>query len=74
MVVSDSQRKIPVVTRLESDISVYHQFFPRRNDIFSCLVCDEIFQKPHILEQHQALKHAVSELIDRDSRNNIDGV
>ena len=27
MAVSDSQRKIPVVTRLESDISVDHQFF-----------------------------------------------
>ena len=28
MAVSDSQRKIPVVTRLESDISANHQFFP----------------------------------------------
>ena len=44
MAVSDSQRKILVVTRLESDISV---------------------------EQHQTLKHAVSELIYEDYGNNI---
>ena len=57
MVVSDSQRKIPVVTCLESD-------FPLRNDIFPCPACDKIFPKPHSLEQHQTLKHAVSEHID----------
>ena len=34
MAVSDSQRKIPIVTHLESDISADHQFFPLRNDIF----------------------------------------
>ena len=62
---------VPVVTRLESDISADHQFFPLRNDIFPCLACGEIFQKPHILEQHQTLKHAVSEHIDGDSGNNI---
>ena len=62
---------VPVVTRLESDISADHQFFPLRNDIFPRPACDEIFQKPHILEQHQTLKHAVSELIDEDSGNNI---
>ena len=71
MAVSDSQRKILVVTRLESDIFADHQFFPLRNDIFPCPVCSEIFRKPHILEQHQTLKHAVSVLIDRDSGNNI---
>ena len=57
MVVSDSQRKIPVVTRLESD-------FPLRNDIFPFPACGKIFRKPHSLEQHQTLKHAVSEHID----------
>ena len=67
MSVSDSQRKIPVVTSLESDISADHQFFPLRNDIFPCPACDEIFQKPHILEQHQTLKHAVSEHIDENN-------
>ena len=71
MAVSDSQRKILVVTHLESDISVDHQFFPLRNDIFPCPACGEIFRKPHILEQHQTLKHAVSELIYEDSGNNI---
>ena len=71
MAVSDSQRKILVVTRLEFDISVDHQFFSLRNDIFLCPACCEIFQKPHILEQHQTLKHAVPELIDEDSGNNI---
>ena len=71
MAVSDSQRKIPVATRLDFDISVDHQFFPLRNDIFSCSACGEIFRKPHILEQHQTLKHAALELIDEDSGNNI---
>ena len=71
MAVSDSQRKIPVVTRLESGISADHQFFPLQNDIFSCPTCGKIFRKSHILEQHQTLKHAVSELIDGDSENNI---
>ena len=59
------------MTRLESDISADHQFYPPRNDIFACPACLEIFQKPHILEQHQTLKHAVSEHIDGDSGNNI---
>ena len=71
MAVSDSQQKIPVVTRLDFDISVDHQFFPLRNDIFPCPACGEIFWKPHILEQHQTLKHAALELIDEDSGNNI---
>ncbi|KAJ0020193.1 hypothetical protein Pint_32576 [Pistacia integerrima] len=55
----------------ESDISVDQTFFPLRNDIFPCTTCGEIFQKPHLLEQHQAIKHAVSELIDGDSGKNI---
>ena len=59
------------MTRLESDISADHQFFPLWNDIFPCPACGEIVQKSHSLEQHQTLKHAVSELIDGDSRNNI---
>ena len=49
--------EIPVVTHLESD-------FPHRNDIFPCPACGEIFRKPHSLEQHQTLKHTVSEHID----------
>ncbi|KAK1588951.1 hypothetical protein Q3G72_028959 [Acer saccharum] len=56
----------------ESDILVDHDpFFPLRNDIFPCTACGEIFQKPHLLEQHQAVKHAVSELLDGDSGKNI---
>ncbi|XP_022731060.1 uncharacterized protein LOC111285738 [Durio zibethinus] len=55
----------------ESDISSDNPFFPLRNDIFPCTACGEIFQKPHFLEQHQASKHAVSELIDGDSGKNI---
>ncbi|PON39517.1 Zinc finger, C2H2 domain containing protein [Trema orientale] len=46
-------------------------FFPLRNDIFPCTACGEIFQKPQLLEQHQAVKHAVSELHDGDSGKNI---
>ncbi|KAH9661822.1 C2H2-type domain-containing protein [Citrus sinensis] len=57
----------------ESDISAadHNPFFPLRNDIFPCTACGEIFQKPHLLEQHQSIKHAVSELIDGDSGKNI---
>ncbi|OMO90495.1 hypothetical protein COLO4_19116 [Corchorus olitorius] len=55
----------------EADISSDNLFFPLRNDIFPCTACGEIFQKPHFLEQHQAAKHAVSELIDGDSGKNI---
>ncbi|XP_039041541.1 uncharacterized protein LOC120180229 isoform X2 [Hibiscus syriacus] len=55
----------------ESDISSECPFFPLRNDIFPCTACGEIFQKPHFLEQHQATKHAVSQLTDGDSGNNI---
>lgn len=55
----------------ESDISTNDQFFPLRNDIFPCTACGEIFQKPQLLEQHQAIKHAVSELQDGDSGKNI---
>ncbi|KAJ9146780.1 hypothetical protein P3X46_029007 [Hevea brasiliensis] len=55
----------------ESDISTNDQFFPLRNDIFPCTACGEIFQKPQLLEQHQAIKHAVSELLDGDSGKNI---
>lgn len=46
-------------------------FFPLRNDIYPCPNCGEIFQKPGLLEQHQAFKHAVSELFDEDPGKNI---
>lgn len=46
-------------------------FFPLRNDIYPCPNCGEIFQKPGLLEQHQAFKHAVSELFDDDPGKNI---
>lgn len=66
-----------VVLRPDSDTSSVSAvndsglFFPLRNDIFPCTACGEIFQKPQNLEQHQAVKHAVSELIDGDSGKNI---
>ncbi|XP_052174813.1 uncharacterized protein LOC127789837 [Diospyros lotus] len=68
---SDPPRKRPTGSRPESDISSDQQFFPLRNDIYPCPACGEIFQKPSLLEQHQAIKHAVSELIDGDSGKNI---
>ncbi|KAF4346419.1 hypothetical protein CsatB_030024 [Cannabis sativa] len=57
----------------ESDIAAGDSdlFFPLRNDIFPCTACGEIFQKPHLLEQHLTMKHAVSELYDGDSGKNI---
>ncbi|KAD6119866.1 hypothetical protein E3N88_11137 [Mikania micrantha] len=47
------------------------EFFPLRNDIYPCPNCGEIFQKPGLLDQHQAFKHAVSELFDDDPGKNI---
>ncbi|XP_065876904.1 uncharacterized protein [Euphorbia lathyris] len=55
----------------QSNIAANDQLFPLRNDIFPCTVCGEIFQKSQLLEQHQAIKHAVSELSDGDSGKNI---
>ncbi|XP_057430709.1 uncharacterized protein LOC130723617 [Lotus japonicus] len=57
----------------ESDISADNNslFFPLRNDIFPCTACGEIFQKPNLLEQHQAATHAVSELVGSDPGHNI---
>nr|XP_043636002.1 uncharacterized protein LOC122607144 [Erigeron canadensis] len=46
-------------------------FFPLRNDIYPCPRCGEVFQKPELLEQHTAFKHAVSELSDDDPGKNI---
>lgn len=68
---SDPPCKKPSGSCEESDISTNNQFFPLRNDIFPCTACGEIFQKPQLLEQHQAIKHAVSELVDGDSGKNI---
>ncbi|KAI4306630.1 hypothetical protein L6164_029891 [Bauhinia variegata] len=68
----DPPRKIPSGSCSESEISAdNNHFFPLRNDIFPCTACGEIFQKPQILEQHQAIKHAVSELTETDAGHNI---
>ncbi|KAF7816084.1 PolyADP-ribose polymerase [Senna tora] len=65
-------RKKPTGSGLESDIAAdNNHFFPLRNDIFPCTACGEIFQKPNALEQHQSLKHAVSELLESDAGHNI---
>ncbi|XP_054818933.1 uncharacterized protein LOC129318260 [Prosopis cineraria] len=56
----------------ESDIAAdNNHFFPLRNDIFPCTACGEVFQKPQVLEQHQSLKHVVSELAETDAGHNI---
>lgn len=56
----------------ESDIAGDHAvFFPLRNNIFPCTTCGEIFQRVQLLEQHQSIKHAVSELFDGDAGKNI---
>ncbi|XP_071737921.1 uncharacterized protein [Rutidosis leptorrhynchoides] len=46
-------------------------FFPLRNDIYPCPDCGEVFQKPGLLEQHTAFKHAVSELFEDNPGKNI---
>ncbi|KAK6935748.1 hypothetical protein RJ641_032778 [Dillenia turbinata] len=71
-VFSTQQRKRLTESRAaESEISAESAFLPLRNDIFPCTACGEIFPKSQLLEQHQSIKHAVSELIDGDSGNNI---
>ncbi|XP_057954752.1 uncharacterized protein LOC131148834 [Malania oleifera] len=69
--VSDSPVTVRPGSAQESDISSDNPFFPLRNDIFPCPACGEIFQKPHLLDTHQSIKHAVSELLDGDSGKNI---
>ncbi|XP_015080163.1 uncharacterized protein LOC107023861 [Solanum pennellii] len=54
-----------------SEITSDQSFFPLRNDIYPCTLCGEVFQSPIHLEQHQSIKHAISELTDEDSGNNI---
>ncbi|XP_027110817.2 uncharacterized protein [Coffea arabica] len=66
---SDHQTSIRPVS--ESDISSDQPFFPLRNNIYPCPICGEIFQNPSLLEQHQSVKHAVSELVDGDTGKNI---
>uniref|UniRef100_A0A1J3GYR6 C2H2-type domain-containing protein n=1 Tax=Noccaea caerulescens TaxID=107243 RepID=A0A1J3GYR6_NOCCA len=46
-------------------------FLPLCSEIYSCTACGEIFSKINLLEQHIAIKHAVSELIDGESSTNI---
>lgn len=55
----------------ESEITSDQLFFSLRNDIYPCTLCGEVFQSPIHLEQHQSIKHAISELTDGDSGNNI---
>ncbi|KAL5710401.1 hypothetical protein ACHQM5_020965 [Ranunculus cassubicifolius] len=54
-----------------SDSSFDLNSFPLRNDIFPCPTCGEIFHTTQFLENHQSVKHAVSELYDGDSGKNI---
>ncbi|MQM00687.1 hypothetical protein Taro_033425 [Colocasia esculenta] len=45
--------------------------FASRADIYPCALCGEIFNKAHLLDLHQATRHAFSELSDGDSGKNI---
>ncbi|KAF8402691.1 hypothetical protein HHK36_010779 [Tetracentron sinense] len=72
VVISAPPRKRPTSgCRQEPDISLDHPSFSLRNDIFPCPTCGEVFQKTQLLDQHQLIKHAVSELLDGDSGKNI---
>ncbi|XP_057535758.1 uncharacterized protein LOC130813874 [Amaranthus tricolor] len=65
-------RKRRAGSRSEFDSSLNENpFFPLRNDIFPCPTCGEVFLKQSLLETHQTIKHAVSELRDGDSGKNI---
>ncbi|XP_043702905.1 uncharacterized protein LOC122653043 [Telopea speciosissima] len=69
--VSAQPRKRQIGPLQEPKISLDHPSFPLRNDIFPCPICSEIFQEMQLLEQHQSIKHALSELFDGDSGKNI---
>lgn len=45
--------------------------FASRADIYPCASCGEVFNKVHLLDLHQAARHALSELFDGDSGKNI---
>ncbi|KAJ1297834.1 hypothetical protein BS78_01G407800 [Paspalum vaginatum] len=45
--------------------------FAARGDVFPCKVCGEVLGRPQLLEQHQAMKHSLSELTGLDSSMNI---
>ncbi|KAF8051187.1 hypothetical protein N665_1786s0014 [Sinapis alba] len=56
-------------TRVENGFSESDS--PLCDEIFSCTTCGEIFPKTNLLEQHIAVKHAVTELTDGESSTNI---
>ncbi|KAK1677047.1 hypothetical protein QYE76_037895 [Lolium multiflorum] len=45
--------------------------YPRPRELCPCSQCGEVFTKAESLEQHQAIRHAVSELGPEDSGRNI---
>ncbi|CAM0908230.1 unnamed protein product [Alopecurus aequalis] len=45
--------------------------YPRPRELCPCSQCGEVFTKADSLEQHQAIRHAVSELGPEDSGRNI---
>ncbi|XAR58923.1 hypothetical protein NMG60_11014504 [Bertholletia excelsa] len=69
--VPDHPRRNQAGSRPEPAVLSTSQFLPLRNNIFPCPGCGEIFQNPDVLEEHEAVKHAVSEPIDGDPCNNI---
>lgn len=58
-------------TRSIPDSDLTSDTFTLRNDIYPCEICGEIFQRSSVLEQHQSMRHAVSELADVDSGKSI---
>ncbi|XP_042503252.1 uncharacterized protein LOC122080363 [Macadamia integrifolia] len=71
LTVPDTSRTRQIGPVQEPDISLDHPSFPLRNDIFPCPICGEVFQENQLLEQHQSIQHALSELFDGDSGKNI---
>lgn len=71
---SDAQRDGPSTFIPEYDVTAaaHHQpFFLVRNQISPCPVCGEVFQKSHLLQQHQWAEHPVSELGEGESGKNV---
>ncbi|CAD6264335.1 unnamed protein product [Miscanthus lutarioriparius] len=48
--------------------------YPRARELCACPQCGEVFTKADTMEQHQAIRHAVSELGPEDSGRNIVGI
>ncbi|MQL94862.1 hypothetical protein Taro_027519 [Colocasia esculenta] len=63
--------RVPAIAAVANAASGKRSSFASRDDVFPCVACGEVFSKIHLLDLHQATRHAFSELADGDSGKNI---